>query len=157
MQTQGNHEEVETGDEATDQPGGDFVDAADEVRDSQSELDADGADEEGGQGYQNHDGEHGHEDHVQHGGDDLLQEALQGGQQGCGEEGREDLAGVVHDVQGQVETQEGDADDAVYRDVCKTLEGAGHEGCGDSRTDPHVGAQALSCGCAQHDGHELQD
>ena len=159
VQTQRNHEQVQASNQSTNQSRSLVVNHLQEVRDTHSHTNADGANQERGHRNQNDDRNHRHEHHLQHRRNNLLQEALKRSQQSNSQQRGEDLAGVAECVQRQIQTEERNVQN-LGGGVSKSSqigEGAGHQCSGDSRTNPHVRAQTLSSGSTQHDGHEVQN
>ena len=81
VQTQRNHEQVQTSNQSTNQSRSLVVNHLQEVRDAHSNTDTDGANQERGHRNQNDDRNHRHEHHLQHRRNNLLQEALKRSQQ----------------------------------------------------------------------------
>ena len=159
VQTQRNHEQVQASNQSTNQSRSLVVNHLQEVRDTHSHTNTDGANQERGHRNQNDDRNHRHEHHLQHRRNNLLQEALKRSQQSNSQQRGEDLAGVAECVQRQIQTEERNVQN-LGGGVSKSSqigEGTGHQCSGDSCTNPHVRAQTLSSGSTQHDGHEVQN
>ena len=99
MQAQRNHEWVQQGDEDREDERADVVDRLEPVGQSSTGVDTDRADEEGRQRDHDEHGEEGYEDHLDIGGDDLLEPFVQRGQDCSHDERREHLGAVIKDRQ----------------------------------------------------------
>ena len=147
VQAQRDHERVEQRDEDGEDERGDVVDRLEPVGQAGAGVDTDGADEEGRQRNHDEHGQEGHEDHLNIGGDDLLQPLVQRSQDGRHDEGREDLGAVVEDRQWQAEdVNDVDLESAQGQRMCRLTElgeSRKHDDGHDREPDPGVGVEAL--------------
>ena len=147
VQAQRNHERVEQRDEDGEDERGDIVDRLEPVGQTSAGVDTDGADEEGRQRDHDEHGQEGHEDHLDIGGDDLLEPLVQRSQDGRHDEGREDLGAVVEDRQRQTEDVDDiDLESAQSQRVsglAELREPREHHDGHDGESNPRVGIEPL--------------
>ena len=132
-----------------------------------TDPDRQGADQEGGERHDDHEGDEGDEHHLDVRGDDLLQALVDQRQDRDHQQRHEDLAAVVGQLQGQV-ADLGDALLGAERGgrtgrlsegggVAQAQEVGGEQRQDDGRADPRVDVQLLGGVVGDHRGQEVED
>ena len=167
MQAERHQEGVDDWDDDREDDGGVAVEPGQAATQAVTDPDRQGANQEGGQRHDDHEGDEGDEHHLDVRGDNLLQALVDQCEDRHHQQRHEDLAAVVGQLQGQG-TDLGDALLGSERglragclaergDVAQADEVGGEQRQDDSRADPGVDVQLLGRVVGDHRGQEVED